>query len=339
MRLAFRTVLAASSLAAGVFALATVAANLAASRTVVSARASAPGPTGFGERDLLPGPRVHPTERGFHVYPGTVPADLLSGGPPPRPSPAPDFGMPALPMPRDLFVPQQDVDAARRHFFAFTRAVYSSGGGGFGRRGFRRGGGSWSTDWPKSDQQFIYVFDIRVGIDAYDYPFALQLDDPNLRRFPFLYSLEVGRMALYPSEIEGLRSYLLAGGFLVVDDFWGVNEWANFEWEMQQVFPEYSIVEMSLDHEIFHTFYDITEVLQVPNVNNACYGGSYSENGGTIPHVRGIFDEKGRLMVIINFNSDLGDAWEWMEQACYPLDRSTYAAQMGMNFIVYSMSH
>lgn len=221
-----------------------------------------------------------------------------------------------------------------RHEFYFTRGIYSSGGG----RGWGRRGGSWAIDFPKADRQFLVVLRRLIAIDAFPCENSVALDDPELRRFPFLYMLEVGRMGLSPAEVEGLRNYLEAGGFLLIDDFWGSWEWANFEAEMRRVLPNYDIVELPMDHPVFHMVYNVDEILQVPSINNA-RAGRYWEGDGVVPHVRGIFNEKGRLIVGIVWNSDLGDAWEWAEQPDYPVDRSTFAFQMGVNFIVYAMSH
>ncbi len=103
--------------------------------------------------------------------------------------------------------------------------------------------------------------------------------------------------------------------------------------------PEYPIVELDLEHPLFSSFYDIEEILQVPGVGRGRRGGPTWERDGYEPHVRGIFDEEGRLMVVINWNTDLGDAWEWAEDPYYPLRYSTYAYEMGVNMIVYAMSH
>lgn len=223
----------------------------------------------------------------------------------------------------------------RKHEFYFTRAIYSSG---FGRG--RGGFGSWATDYPKADVQFLAVLKrLARELDAASVENAIRLDDPNLRRFPFVYAVEVGQMMLSDPEIKGLREYLLAGGFLIVDDFWGTNEWAQFEYNIRRTLPEHSIIDLDLTHPIFHSYYDIKEILQPPYHGNACGGYPYYENGGIVPVIRGIFDEKGRLMVLISHNADLGDAWEWMELACYPLTHSTYAAQLAVNTIVYTMSH
>ena len=221
------------------------------------------------------------------------------------------------------------------HAFYFTRGIYSD----YGRRGFfGRGGGSWSVDYPKADNQFVIVLRRLTNLDAYDREHAMRLDDPELRRHPFLYILEVGRISLSNDEVRGLRDYLLAGGFVFVDDFWGDPEWYVFEQQMREVLPEHRIVEMSLDHPVFKVFYEIRELQQMPSINH-WRGGQRTECPGCEYRVRGIFDDDGRLMMLINWNTDNGDAWEWAEQPDIPLKFTTYAYQLGVNAIVYAMSH
>lgn len=221
------------------------------------------------------------------------------------------------------------ADATRLRGFYFTRAEYNG-------RGWYP---SWTTDYPKADRQLTTVLrrllpelDLAVGEHPVD------LADPNLRRFPFVYAVEVGHLQLNDAQVAGLRSYLAAGGFLMVDDFWGSREWAVFEREIHRVLPGRAIIDIPLTHPIFHTYYDVKKLVQVPNVNNACRGGPTWEQDGYEPAVRGILDDAGRIMVLISWNSDLGDAWEWAEQACYPLEYSTYAFRLTANTIVYAMS-
>ncbi|MCZ6918748.1 MAG: DUF4159 domain-containing protein [Gemmatimonadetes bacterium] len=255
----------------------------------------------------------------------SLPAVALAGGGAPTEwvTRARQRGRPCVPV---------DVPASSHEFF-FTRAMYS----GYRRRGFGRG--SWAIDCPEADQHFLFGLRRMTNIDAYDGEHPMRLDDPELRKFPFLYMLEVGAMALSPPEIEGLRSYLLAGGFLFVDDFWGDWEWLNFEQQIRLVLPEYSIQEIGLDHPVFNAFYDIDTIIQVPNVGNGRWGGGTSEKGGITPHVRGIFDEHGRLLVAVHWNTDLGDAWEWADDPYYPIFYSNYAWRVGINFVIYAMTH
>ena len=222
---------------------------------------------------------------------------------------------------------------AERHSFQFTRAVYSGGMRGWGGRA-----GAWATDYPAADRHFGVVARRVTNIDAYPGENAVRLDDPMLRRFPFLYAVEVGHMALTQPEIEGLRSYLLAGGFLVVDDFWGTYEWRQFEENIRAVFPDRPIEELGPDDEVFRAFYRIDEIVQVPAINNVRRGRTW-ERDGYDPRTFGIRADDGRLMVVINWNTDLGDAWEHADDPRYPLEYSTFAYEMGVNLVVYGMSH
>ena len=217
------------------------------------------------------------------------------------------------------------------HEFYFTRAAYS----GYRFRNFL----SWQVDFPKADRQFMMGVTRLTNVDSYAYENPVRLTDPNLNRYPFLYAVEVGYMSLTEPEVMGLRRYLQSGGFMVADDFWGTIEWENFESEMQRVLPAHRLVDVPLDHPIFHCFYDVTELVQVPNVAQGINGGPTWEKDGYNVGFRGIFDDKGRLMVVANWNTDIGDAWEWAENPYYPLKFSTHAYRMGVNFIVYAMSH
>ena len=235
--------------------------------------------------------------------------------------------------------------AQRHHEFYFTRAIYS--GGGRSRFGFGGGygGSQWATDYPKADQQFMVVLDRLIDIDNSPAENAIRLDDPDIRRFPFLYALEVGSMGLTDAEVNGLRGYLEAGGFLVIDDFWGPYEWEVFQREIGRVLPGREIYEIPKTHAVFNNVYDVANVVQVPNIRNGQMNEVYGtptwecDNGCEVPRVYGIDDDRGELMVLINFNTDLGDAWEWAENPYYPLRFSTYAFEVGVNMIVYAMSH
>lgn len=223
------------------------------------------------------------------------------------------------------------------HEFYFTRGMYSDD--------FSVGeelGGSWSIDFPKADRHFLYALERLSIIDASAEENAVKLTDPQLRELPFIYALEVGAMQLNNAEIDALRDYLLSGGFLFIDDFWGSWAWSNFSEQMQNVFPDLDIVDIPLTHPLFHVVFDIDEIIQVPNLHNGIEfesKGITHEADGTVPYVRGIFDDKDRLMVLINWNTDLGDAWEWADNPQYPSHFSTYAVMLGINILVYAMTH
>ena len=164
--------------------------------------------------------------------------------------------------------------------------------------------------------------------------------DPRIFDFPYLYAVEPGQMLLNDAEAARLREHLLRGGFFHADDFWGIYQRANFERQMAKVFPDRKLEPIPLTHEIFHTFFDVDTIMQIPNVGNGCYGRQTWESPtDKEPRIYGISDDTGRLMVIVTYNSDLGDAWEHMDVACYPEKYSGQAYRMGINFVIYSMTH
>ena len=224
-----------------------------------------------------------------------------------------------------------ESDASRTpEEFTFLRLVYS--GGGWMRS-------SWAVDYPKADEQFLYALRklTDFGFVSSDNR-AVQILDPDLFQYPFIYAVEVGSMVLSNQEAEQLREYLLRGGFLVVDDFHGPYEWNNFYQQIKKVFPEYEPVDLPVSHPIFHCYFDIDELFQVPGLQTV-YSGRTWEKGGYEAHYRGIQDNSGRLMVMINHNVDLGDAWEWAEVEAYPREYANLAFQLGINYIVYAMTH
>src|SRR5262245_52141640 len=218
--------------------------------------------------------------------------------------------------------------------FYFTRLIYSEGfsGGRFG---------SWATDYPEADYKFMWGVQRMTKIRVFPDPHEVRIMDPELFKFPYLYAVEVGRgMTFSSQEAARLREYLLRGGFWHVDDFWGPDQFRNFYNQIQKVFPDRPLVELPLTHEVFHTHFEVTEVMQIPNVNNGCRGAQTWQDARDIkPRVFGISDDDGRLMVMVTYNSDLGDAWEWMDEPCYPALYSGQAYRMGINFLVYAMTH
>jgi hypothetical protein len=214
--------------------------------------------------------------------------------------------------------------------YTFARLVYSGG------RGWRYD--SWTTDAPKADVTFVAGVKRLTNLDVRETPFYIPLTSPEIFKYPFLYAVEVGYLHLSDEEAKVLREYLLRGGFLVVDDFHGTYEWANFEEQIRKVLPEYKIEDLNLSHPVFRCFFDIDELFQIPGIQYL-YSGRHHEKDGFVAHFRGISDESGRLMVMINFNSDIGDAWEWADYPPYPEKWSSAAYRLGINYIIYSMTH
>lgn len=264
----------------------------------------------------------------------STPSVSATSEPPP---PVPGICQSIEQMPVGARVGQGQERLGESHEFYFTRAIFSEGG--------RRGGGSWATDYPTADGTFTTFIKRLTSLDTCNWEHPVSLADPELGRFPFLYAVEVGRWSLTDDELAGLRGYLAAGGFMVIDDFWGSYEWDGFQREMQRILPGSQIVEIPMDISIFKMLYQIDRIEQVPNIRNAeaisagYPGASTSEQDGIVPHVRGIYDTNGRRMVLINWNTDLGDSWEWADSPYYPLQFSTYAYQLAANMILYSMTH
>ncbi|MBO0863028.1 MAG: DUF4159 domain-containing protein [Chloracidobacterium sp.] len=221
-------------------------------------------------------------------------------------------------------------DLHRKLEYTFARLEYRSS-----RR--RR---SWMTDYPAADAHLVMGLQewcrssLAISDDAISFP----PDDKVIFKYPFVYAVEPGFMELSTEDAANLREYLTRGGFLMLDDFWGEYEWQNVQEQMRKIFPEYSIQELPLDHPIFHCYFDIEEVVQVPNVNYI-YTGVTSEKGGYVPHYEGIIDGNGRVMVFIARNADNGDAWEWINEPRYPLKFGLAAYRLGMNVIIYAMTH
>ncbi|MEM6469896.1 MAG: DUF4159 domain-containing protein [Planctomycetota bacterium] len=236
-------------------------------------------------------------------------------------------------------VPTWEVDANfPGDTFTFARVRYDSYYG-------RAGGAGWSTDYPDSDLNFSLRLHQLTTIKVNPEPVIVNLTDPDLSDYPFLYMIEPGSLVFSEPEVEGLRRYLLAGGFLMVDDFWGDSQYANLEYELSRVFPDRQPFEVPLEHEIFHIVYDMEEKPQVPAARRGGYQQSweYSRDGSDTrtPSYRAITDDKDRIMVFICHNTDLGDGWEREgENEYYFREYSVKKAYpMGINIVTYAMTH
>lgn len=219
--------------------------------------------------------------------------------------------------------------------FQFIRLIYSNNTQFFGD-GRRRG--SWTTDAPAAETHFLGGIRRLTRINANPEGSALNLMDERIFDYPFLYAVEVGHWYLSDREAQRLREYLLRGGFLMVDDFHGTLEWECFIESMQRVFPDRPIIDLAEDNEVFHVLYAVDQRTQVPNLWGAITGRTWEKDGYT-PYWRGIYDDDGRLLVAINFNMDLGDAWEHADNPQYPVPLTTLAYHFGIDYLVYAMTH
>jgi Domain of unknown function (DUF4159) len=226
---------------------------------------------------------------------------------------------------------KRSSESPRQLEYTFARLEYRS----YGRRWSR-----WATDYPEADYHFIMGLRnwCRSSLAISDEPVSIPPDDKEIFKYPFVYVVEPGYMELSTEDAANLREYLTRGGFMMLDDFWGTYEWQNVQEQMRRIFPEYTIQELPLDHPVFHCYFDINEVVQVPVVNYIWSGITY-ERDGYVPHYEGIMDDTGRIMVFIARNADNGDAWEHIDNPQYPLKFGLAAYRLGMNLIVYSMTH
>lgn len=226
------------------------------------------------------------------------------------------------------------ADAGKKTEWAFARLAYPSVQGS----GFWAMRGSWSTDSPKADRQFVQGVRRLSRIDAKSIEEVVDLDSDKLFEFPWIYAVEVGHWSLNDAQCKKLREYLLRGGFLMTDDFHGTFEWDVFMRSMSRVFPERPVVDIKNDDPIFHVLYDLQERFQVPGIQY-WYTGRIAEYDGVTPEWKAIHDDKGRVMVAICHNMDLGDAWEWADSPRYPERYASLAYRTGINYIIYAMTH
>ena len=204
-------------------------------------------------------------------------------------------------------------------------------------RGFRGGDNRWTTDYPRGDRHVAEGLRRLTRINARSVEQVLDLEDPDVFHWPFMYGVSVGFWNLTDEQVKNFREYLLRGGFFMCDDFHNESEWESFMASMRRVFPDRPVVELDDRESIFHVVYNLEERGPVPGYNYLW--GNMWERGGVGEHWRGIFDDKGRLMVAMCFNMDLGDALEWADDPQYPEKFSSLAFRVLSNYAVYAMTH
>jgi hypothetical protein len=238
-------------------------------------------------------------------------------------------------------VPMWDINKQfSKDVFTFVRVKYTSSGyGGWG------GAGVWHVDYPDAELNLSYRLQQLTAMKVNPEGKVLEITDRELFHYPFIYIVEPGELLFSDEEVTTLRRYLLSGGFLMVDDFWGEAQWRNLYQQMKRVFPEREPEELDLTHEIFNCVFKLNEKPQIPNVGRGTYsqydGVTWETYDSKEPHYKAFFDDKRRMMVMICHNTDLGDGWEregeneyyfreFSEKKAYPL---------GINIIFYAMTH
>ena len=193
------------------------------------------------------------------------------------------------------------------------------------------GGLEWSHDYPEAGIHFSKILKelskLDVVIDENEYIFGF--DDPNLFKYPFAYLCEVGHMDITDKEVAGMREYLLRGGFLLVDDFRRSFELDNFKYYLKRAFPEpeYELKPLDVSHPIFNCFFSIKSL------------DVRSPYGYLRPEFLGMQDKHGRLMMIVNYNNDVSDYWQWSNNAFAPIDDTNTAYKFGVNYAFYALTH
>ena len=227
--------------------------------------------------------------------------------------------------------------------FTFVRVRYSvDSTHGYGHDPAYR----WRTDAPDSDINFSWRLSQMTSMAVHPDGDFIDLTDPRLYSYPFIYIVEPGRLHFHDEEVVALRRYLLNGGFLMFDDFWGEREGRNLFDEMRRVFPDRESQELDLKHPIFHCVFDLKEKPQVPNVSlgirSEFNGGiTWERSDARNPDYRAIYDDKGRMMVMICHNTDNGDGWEREGESEYYFHEFSEkkAYPLGINIIFYAMTH
>ena len=238
-------------------------------------------------------------------------------------------------------VPQWEKNQNFEHdLFTFVRIEYDSAYGGR-RGGWGRRGGKWRTDYPDADLNLSFRLKELTSLEVDPDGKVIRLSDESLCKYPFIYIVEPGGLRFREEEVVALREYLLKGGFLMVDDFWGEDEWENFRNEMKRVFPDREAQDVPLEHEIFHIVYDLKQKPIIPSIHHYMSGQATERWDADLAHYRAIYDDNGRMMSFICHNTDLGDGWEreGVDRGYFEKYSEPFAYPLGINIVTYAMTH
>jgi hypothetical protein len=206
------------------------------------------------------------------------------------------------------------------------------------RRNWAHGNTSWTQDYPRADRHFLTALRRLSRVDARSVEQPVNLDDEDdVYNWPMLYAVRPGEWELTDAQAAKFRDYIARGGFFWCDDFWGTFEWDVFMQSMGRVIPGRTPVDIPNEDAIFHTLYDLNDRFRVPG-SWGLYGPGY-QNDGQTPYWRAIYDDKNRIIAAITPNSDLGDAWEFADDPRYPERYSHLAINIGINYVVYALTH
>jgi len=235
-------------------------------------------------------------------------------------------------------------DYLDKNEFVIGRLMYPSFGGGFrGGGGWEQGGTMWSNDYPIGDRAFARILRRLTRIDTRSVEQPINLNDgDDVYNWPWLYAAHMETADLPDSMILKLREYLNRGGFFYVDDFWGDSGWARVSSIMARILPGSQAEDIPDSDPIFHVLFDLNDRFMVANANSLRQTGQpWHPNtpGDTVAYWRGIRDAKGRIVIVLNFNSDVGDSWEWADRPVYPEKYSNLGMRISTNYTAYAMTH
>lgn len=221
--------------------------------------------------------------------------------------------------------------------FHMARLIYSPSANT--ARGYR--GGMWAIDYPDAEYHFLPGVQRLTRINTANDSIHLRLTDDRIFDYPWLFAQQVGTWSLSSEEISRLREYLLRGGFLVADDFHGPYDWLVFHSVISRVFPDRPIIDIQEGDEILQIFYDLDQRTQIPGRRHLyrTHTGEIAAHMDGTATWRGIYDDDNRLIVAINFNMDMGDAWEHADDPVYPEPMTALAYRFGINYLIYAMTH
>ena len=234
-----------------------------------------------------------------------------------------------------VFTPP-DADEKTEYVFARLRYPSYRAGRGMSPTWYMRG--NWTIDYPKADRHFVQGVRRLTRIHTRSVEQVVDLESDEIYNWPWIYVVEPGHWELTDAQAKKLRDYLLRGGFMMTDDFHGTMEWDIFMQSMSRVFPDRSVVDVEDKDALFHVLYNLDERAQIPGLAALYYGRTY-EVDGIEPRWRGVYDDKGRVMVAISHNMDLGDAWEHADSPYYPEKYASMAYRVGINYVIYAMTH
>ncbi len=221
--------------------------------------------------------------------------------------------------------PQLSQPPLVKHKFTMARIRYSTGN--FGWLNFGGQGPPWSHDYPQAQQHLMKILAEVTKLDPNEESPVVSFEDEEVFKYPIAYLCEVGYLDLSEKEVHNMREYLLRGGFLIVDDFRGDRDLENFKQQMKLVFPDRSLEELERTHAIFNCFYDISNLFPIPFYDRR------------IPQYLGMKDDKGRLMMVVDYNNDISEYWEWSNDPLMSIEQTNEAYKYGVNYVIYSLTH